>query len=47
MKIKITTDTHEHQDEKVKPGTVLDVDEPTGKHLISLGAAEPVTTTKE
>jgi hypothetical protein len=44
MKIKILTDTHEHQDQKVQPGTVLDVDEPTGKHLIDIGAAEPAKT---
>lgn len=41
MKIKILSETHEHQGEKVKPGTILDVDEPTAKHLIELGAAEP------
>lgn len=42
MKIKIKTETHEHQGEKVAPGTVLDVDEPTGEHFIAIGVAEAV-----
>lgn len=46
MKIKITSETHQHKGETVKPGTVLDVDETTGQHLISLGAAEAQTTAK-
>lgn len=48
MKIKILTDTHEHQGEPVKPGTILEVDETTGKHLVAISAAEPAPTkTKE
>lgn len=39
MKIKIVTSTHEHQGEQVEPGTVLEVDETTGQHLIAIGAA--------
>lgn len=42
MKIKIKTDSHTHKDEPVPVGTVLDVDDATGKHLIEIGAADPV-----
>lgn len=43
FKIKIITDTHSHQDKLVPPGTVLEVDTETGRHLIAIGAADPVT----
>jgi hypothetical protein len=46
MKIRICSENHKHQGEKVAPGTVLEVDEPTGKHLIALGAAEAIPADK-
>jgi len=42
MKIKIKTDTHTHEGKPVPVGTTLDVDDTTGKHLIEIGAADPV-----
>lgn len=42
IKIKIKTETHEHEGRPVPAGTILEVDETTGKHLVDIGAAEPV-----
>lgn len=47
MKIRILTETHEHQGQPVEKGTILDVDDNTGKHFVAIGAAEPVNTPKK
>lgn len=47
MKIKVKTETHIHEGKPVPSGTILDVDEPTGKHFIEVGAADPVKGGKD
>jgi len=43
--VRITSETHTHQDKPVTKGTVLSLDVPTADHLIEIGAAEAVAST--
>ena len=50
-RVRITSETHEHEGALVKPGTVLEVPAATADHLVALKAAEhagaaPKTTAK-
>lgn len=40
MKVIIRTTTHVHEGELVPTGTVLEVDEATAQHLVSIEAAD-------
>lgn len=40
VRVRITSETHEHEDKPVKKGTVLEVHPATATHLVKLGAAE-------
>jgi hypothetical protein len=40
VKVRILSETHEHEDKPVPKGTVLDVSPRTAKHLVQVGAAE-------
>jgi len=48
VRVRILTETHEHEDKPVPPGTVLEVSAKTATHLIQVGAAaladEPTVT---
>lgn len=42
VKVRILTDTHEHNDKPVPKGTVLDVSPKTAAHFVETGTAEIV-----
>lgn len=40
VKVRIISETHEHEGKRVSKGTILDVSPATAAHLVDLGAAE-------